>query len=130
MTYEEAKNTIEEKYEAEKMECTCSHCKKCASIKLHTVKEAEIVVDVYEIVRKILLNSPDVKIEDINKDTNFREDLCLRCFDIFFLLQEIEIECNVNLTTVSEFFNQLTTVGDMVNFIIEKMKKQKGEKGV
>ena len=117
------------KYEAEKMECTCSHCKKCASIELHTVEEAEKVVTIYELVRKTLSSFCNVKIEDINKDTNLREDLCLRGFDIL-IVQGIEKECDVNLTTVSEFVNQIITVEDIVNSIFQKMKKQKEEKDV
>ena len=124
MTYEEAKKTIAEKYEAEKIECTCSHCKKCASIELHTVEEAEKVVTIYELVRKTLSSFPSVKIEDINKDTNLKYDLDINGFDVFFLLQHIEIECDVNLTTVSEFVNQIITVEDIVNSIFQKMKKK------
>ena len=126
MTYEEAKNTIEEKYEAEKMECTCSPCKKCASIKLHkkSVEEAEKVVAVYELVRKTISTFPSVKIEEVNKDTNLKYDLDISGYDVFFLLQDIEIECNVvNLTKVSEFVNQVITVEDLVNSVVEKMKK-------
>ena len=126
MTYEEAKNTIAEKYDAEKMECTCSPCKKCASIKLHkkSVEEAEKVVTVYDTVEKILLNSPEVKIECINKDANIREDLGIDNSDISWIMIAIEVELDVKIT-VSEFVNKITTVEDIVNSVVEKMKKQK-----
>ena len=125
MTYEEAKNTIAEKYEDEKMECTCSPCEKCASIKLHknSVEEAERVVGVYSAVEKTLSIVCNVKTVDINKESKLKEDLGMDNSDIFWIMQGIEIECNVKLTT-SELANQIISVVDIVNSVFQKMMKR------
>ena len=135
MQLEKAEKIIEENNQMHKMVCSCNRlgiCHRCViemSLPEEIVEEAEKVVTIYELVRKTLSSFPSVKIEDINKDTNLKYDLDINGFDVFFLLQHIEIECDVNLTTVSEFVNQIT-VEDIVNSIFQKMKKQKEEKDV
>ena len=126
MTYEEAINTIAEKYEAEKMECTCSPCEKCASIKLHknSVEEAEKVVAVYEKVRKILSHLPVLKIVDINKESNLKEDLGMENVDIHWINVNIGIECDVKITHKDWFNNKIITVEDIVNSVFQKMKRR------
>lgn len=128
MTYEKAKKTIAEKHNVEKMECTCSPCKKCATIKLHkkSFEEAEKVAAVYDMVEKILLNLPDVKIECINKDANLKDDIGIDNFEMYLIRVAIEDECDVDIT-ISEFANKIKTVEDMVNLVVKKIKRYKGE---
>ena len=135
MTLNKAKHILELKSKRDGMVCRCSYleyCHRCVIERLlpeEIVEEAEIVVTVYELVRKILLNSPEVKIECINKDANLREDLGIDNSDISWIMIAIEVELDVKIT-VSEFVNKITTVEDIVNSVVEKMKKQKGEKDV
>ncbi len=117
MTYEEAKNTIAEKYEAEKMKCTCSPCEK-------SVEEAEKVVAVYEKVRRILSHLPVLKIVDINKESNLKEDLGMENVDIHWINVNIGIECDVKITHKDWFNNQIITVEDIVNSVFQKMKRR------
>ena len=86
-------------------------------------QEAERVVGVYRAVEKILSIVCNVKTVDINKESKLKEDLGMDNSDIFWIVQGIEIECNVKLTT-SELANQIITVEDIVNSIFQKMKKK------
>ena len=129
MQSEKAEKIIEENNQMHKMVCTCNRlgiCQRCViemSLPEEIVEEAERVVGVYSAVEKILSIVCNVKTVDINKESKLKEDLGMDNSDIFWIVQGIEIECNVKLTT-SELANQIITVEDIVNSVFQKMKKR------
>lgn len=79
--------------------------------------------DVLERVIKVIKGIVPEDIEEINSDSNIMEDLALSSVDMFYLLSEIEIEFDFEVS--DNVLRKIVTVEDMARIICDILEEQK-----
>ncbi len=76
---------------------------------------------VFEFVKTLLVENMQIDESKINMDANIIEDLGADSLDIMDIVNDIEKEFNV--TIPQDQYENLRTVGDVVNFVEDKLGK-------
>ena len=76
---------------------------------------------IYEKLRSFLSNQLGIDPEEIRPESNVIEDLGADSLDLVEMLTEMENEYNIIIT--DERVRELTTVGEIANFLEELVKK-------
>ncbi len=76
---------------------------------------------VFEFVKTLLVENMQIDESKINMDANIIEDLGADSLDIMDIVNDIEKEFNV--TIPQDQYENLKTVGDVVNFVEDKLGK-------
>ncbi len=76
--------------------------------------------EVFDFVKNLLVENMQVEEGKINMDANIIEDLGADSLDIMDIVNDIEKQYDI--TIPQEQYENLKTVGDVVNFVESKMK--------
>lgn len=76
---------------------------------------------VFDFVKTLLVENMQIDESKINMDANIIEDLGADSLDIMDIVNDIEKEFNV--TIPQDQYENLRTVGDVVNFVQDKLGK-------
>ena len=79
-------------------------------------------MDVFEIVKKKIAFFSESVLSLISKDTNLVQNLGLNSFSLMCLIGELSEEYKIEIN--AEDIVSFATVGDIVSYIEEKIKKQ------
>ena len=77
--------------------------------------------DIFEHMQKIIAEQFAVDPEEITMDTSFEEDLGADSVDLVELVMAMEEEFDIGEVEEDEV-SELKTVGDCVNYLVNKMK--------
>lgn len=69
--------------------------------------------EIFEQVKKMIVEQLDVDANKITMTTNFADDLALDSLDVFEVIDQIEDEYDIEIETD----DALATVGDLVNYV-------------
>jgi len=69
--------------------------------------------EIFEQVKKMIVEQLDVEASKITMTTNFADDLALDSLDVFEVIDQIEDEYDLEIETD----DALATVGDLVNYV-------------
>lgn len=83
--------------------------------KIHTVSEAPNDAENFERVRKIIAEQLGIRVNEVQPNSRFIEDLGADSLDIVELIMAVEEEFNIEITDNSA--EQMKTVSDAVRFI-------------
>ncbi|MBQ0837497.1 acyl carrier protein [Lactiplantibacillus pentosus] len=69
--------------------------------------------EIFEQIKKMIVEQLDVDADKITMTTNFTEDLALDSLDVFEVIDKIEDEYDIEIETD----DALATVGDLVDYV-------------
>ncbi|WP_412934795.1 acyl carrier protein [Lactiplantibacillus plantarum] len=69
--------------------------------------------EIFDQIKKMIVEQLDVDADKITMTTNFTEDLALDSLDVFEVIDKIEDEYDIEIETD----NALATVGDLVDYV-------------
>ena len=69
--------------------------------------------EIFEQVKKMIVEQLDVDAAKVTMTTNFADDLALDSLDVFEVIDQIEDEYDIEIETD----DALATVGDLVNYV-------------
>jgi len=77
------------------------------------------VIDMFEKIRDIVAEKVGVEPEEITMETSFADDLDADSITLFELVMALEDEFDIEID--DESIEQITTVGDIVNYLEESI---------
>ena len=73
--------------------------------------------EIFDQIKKMIVEQLDVDADKITMTTNFTEDLALDSLDVFEVIDKIEDEYDIEIETD----DALATVGDLVDYVATKL---------
>ncbi|MGA3407669.1 acyl carrier protein [Lactiplantibacillus pentosus] len=70
--------------------------------------------EIFDQIKKMIVEQLDVDADKITMTTNFTEDLALDSLDVFEVIDKIEDEYDIEIETD----DALATVGDLVDYVV------------
>lgn len=80
--------------------------------------------EIFEKVKKAVVEQLDVREEEITEDSTFVQDLGADSLEVVEIVMALEEAFNIEIP--DEEVDQIKTVGDAVNFIESKLKEKAG----
>ncbi|MCG0571742.1 acyl carrier protein [Lactiplantibacillus plantarum] len=74
--------------------------------------------EIFDQIKKMIVEQLDVDADKITMTTNFTEDLALDSLDVFEVIDKIEDEYDIEIETD----DALATVGDLVDYVATHQK--------